>query len=156
MNQKHCPGCDTTKPLSEFRWRNKAAGLVQYHCKTCCKKQGKKHYDKNRAAQIQKQQIRSIRNREDIWRFKNTLKCSNCGENNVYCLDFHHLDPSRKERQISELRYATWDTFKKELVKCVCVCANCHRKIHGGDLYVKQGWNDELLRQIEEFEPRKV
>jgi len=61
-------------------------------------------------------------------------KCSNCGYNRcVRALDFHHLDPSKKNFTIASKGYTrSWKKVKEELDKCVLVCANCHREIHEG------------------------
>ena len=59
--------------------------------------------------------------------------CSNCPENDPVCLDFHHLDPSIKlfEPSMSVHYGASEELLRKELDKCVILCANCHRKAHG-------------------------
>lgn len=61
--------------------------------------------------------------------------CSICGYDEcVEALDFHHLDPSKKEFNIShEGTYFSWNKIKRELDKCICLCANCHREIHASD-----------------------
>ena len=48
-------------------------------------------------------------------------------------LDLHHLDESMKEFGLG-MRGVTrsWEKIKTEADKCVLVCANCHREIHGG------------------------
>ena len=58
--------------------------------------------------------------------------CQKCGYNkNIAALEFHHLDPSEKDFGIAYRGYTrSWDTVKKELDKCILVCANCHREIH--------------------------
>ena len=58
-------------------------------------------------------------------------KCEKCGYkkcNNA--LDFHHLDPKEKDFNIGNGHTRSWDRLKKELDKCILVCANCHREIH--------------------------
>lgn len=59
-------------------------------------------------------------------------QCQNCGYNKcMSALAFHHLDPSQKDFGIGgngETR--AWDTIKKELDKCVLLCANCHAEEH--------------------------
>lgn len=59
-------------------------------------------------------------------------KCIICGYNRCLgVLDFHHLDPNEKDFGIaSSGTTRSWDALKKELDKCICVCANCHREIH--------------------------
>lgn len=60
-------------------------------------------------------------------------KCTMCGYNKYLgSLDFHHIDPSIKDYNISKLRTYCWENIKKELDKCVLLCANCHREVHAG------------------------
>jgi len=61
-------------------------------------------------------------------------KCMICGYTKYPgSLDFHHLDPKQKEFGIS-VRGLTrsWEKIRKEIDKCILVCANCHREIHAG------------------------
>jgi predicted HNH restriction endonuclease len=59
-------------------------------------------------------------------------KCSICGYNKyIGALDFHHVDPTKKEFGISQLRTYSFKKLMKELDKCICVCKNCHAEIHG-------------------------
>lgn len=65
-------------------------------------------------------------------------KCCICGYNRyVGALDFHHIDPSKKDFNISELRSYTWEHIKKEVDKCILVCKNCHAEIHHGLIDLK-------------------
>ena len=61
-------------------------------------------------------------------------KCKCCGYNNYQgALEFHHLDPNGKDFSIGQKGHCrSWEKVKVELDKCVLVCANCHREIHGG------------------------
>jgi len=57
--------------------------------------------------------------------------CIKCGYNKcVDALDFHHLDPLQKEFRISDWNIRSWERIKKELDKCVLLCANCHALEH--------------------------
>jgi hypothetical protein len=40
------------------------------------------------------------------------------------------FDSLNKEFNISSI--LNWDKIKKELEKCVLLCANCHREVHDG------------------------
>jgi 5-methylcytosine-specific restriction endonuclease McrA len=61
-------------------------------------------------------------------------KCAICG----YCqciqaLEFHHTNSSGKDFGISARGYTrSWKEVKKELDKCILLCANCHREVHEG------------------------
>lgn len=58
-------------------------------------------------------------------------KCKECGYNKCYsALEFHHLDPTIKEGEWSQMRKWKWERVILELDKCILVCANCHREIH--------------------------
>ena len=59
-------------------------------------------------------------------------KCERCGYNKSFAaLDFHHEDPSEKDFTIAHARHRSFnEEMKKELDKCILVCANCHREIH--------------------------
>jgi predicted HNH restriction endonuclease len=66
-------------------------------------------------------------------------KCRFCGYDRFAgALEFHHLDQNNKDFGIS-LKGLTrsWAKIKAEIDKCVLVCANCHREIHGGTLKIK-------------------
>lgn len=59
-------------------------------------------------------------------------KCQCCGYNKcISALEFHHIDPNKKEFGIGYAGYTHgWNDVKLELDKCILVCANCHREIH--------------------------
>ena len=64
-------------------------------------------------------------------------KCSICGYSTYLgALEFHHLDPSKKDMRLSKFGRTSWEKNKEkimeELDKCVLLCANCHREVHGG------------------------
>ncbi|HOZ56458.1 MAG: hypothetical protein BWY51_00975 [Parcubacteria group bacterium ADurb.Bin316] len=61
-------------------------------------------------------------------------KCAICGYNKcLQALEFHHIENSNKDFGISAKGYTkSWDSVKRELDKCVLLCANCHREVHEG------------------------
>jgi len=121
------------------------------------KEQSKKSYQKNKekyqkyyqsnAAKLK----RNARNYElkrlsEFEQWKRTLSCSKCGENHPACIEFHHVDPSKKEKTISYLRNSK-KKLQEELKKCIVLCANCHRKLH----YEEHERNRiQSLKQMEE------
>jgi hypothetical protein len=57
-------------------------------------------------------------------------KCEICGYNkNISALEFHHLDPSKKEFGLTANTNSI-ERQKEEADKCILLCANCHREIH--------------------------
>ena len=60
-------------------------------------------------------------------------KCCRCGYNKCNdALEFHHLDPSKKDFGIAQKMSWSFEKIKKELDKCSLVCRNCHAEIHAG------------------------
>jgi len=50
-------------------------------------------------------------------------------------LEFHHFDNKAKDFGLSEKGVTrSWEKIRQELDKCILVCANCHREIHGKNL----------------------
>ena len=61
-------------------------------------------------------------------------QCSNCGYDKcINALEFHHVNPDTKNFGIGSKGYTrSWEIVKKELDKCIILCANCHRELHSG------------------------
>lgn len=94
-------------------------------------------YQKKLPKEIRKKYVTKSRlKKQKEWRdWKKTLKCSKCEENDYCCLEFHHVDPSKKDGLITKLRFSKIK-LEKELQKCIILCSNCHRKEHKYD-YLK-------------------
>ncbi len=57
-------------------------------------------------------------------------KCQVCGYDKcINALEFHHLEDKKESPSYVIMRWS-WKRAKKELEKCIMVCANCHREIH--------------------------
>ena len=55
--------------------------------------------------------------------------CENCKDDKWYHLDFHHI--TEKDVDVSRLIQGfRWSKIKKELDKCILLCANCHQEHH--------------------------
>ena len=60
--------------------------------------------------------------------------CLLCDETEFCALSAHHIDSAEKDFNIGDAvrrRYGR-DRIKQELLKCVCLCHNCHSKLHAG------------------------
>lgn len=83
-----------------------------------------KQYYKDKNERLRKEKIEWIRSLK--------TKCENCPENFFACLEFHHIDPNKKEMTITNAVNRGWgkERIRKELAKCIILCSNCHRKLH--------------------------
>ena len=71
------------------------------------------------------------RNKEYIEDYKRQNPCVICGENRTPALCFHHKDRDNKDFNITVLqKWASIDRIKKEIDKCIVLCANCHQILH--------------------------
>ena len=58
-------------------------------------------------------------------------KCAKCGEDRVYLIQFHHIDPATKLFSIGANATSKSEAeLKQEIAKCVCLCSNCHDEFH--------------------------
>lgn len=129
---KKCPKCNIEKPPIEFGNNKSRKDGLQRVCKVCIKNYDSEYYQKD------KSKIRNItkkyKNKVKEWydSFRKNLKCEKCSENRYWVLEWHHLDPNQKEFTVGNMVYSGYsiETIKKEIDKCICVCANCHKDIH--------------------------
>jgi len=72
--------------------------------------------------------------REWFYQMKSEYQCCACGESEPCCLDFHHTNQKNKLASITDLwrKKRSKKIILDEIKKCICVCSNCHRKIHSG------------------------
>lgn len=113
---KICCNCKEEKDVSEFHKKGNE-NRTSSQCKKCFNR-----YCMDRWTQRKK----------DAIEYKGS-SCMDCGlvyNNNHYIFDFHHLDPSLKEKDWNQLRLTSWDKIKIELDKCDLLCGNCHRTRH--------------------------
>jgi len=95
------------------------------------KLQSRKHYEKNKEKVIEATTKYAKRGKEKWDLFKGSLHCARCNENHIACMDFHHINPSEKEYEVSALISSKMFTKAyKEIKKCIVLCSNCHRKLH--------------------------
>lgn len=111
--EKICPICNTSKPLDQFYTRR---GNKQYsYCKSCSNDMTIERYKQNKKLAIE---------------YKGG-KCSLCGYDKCdAALEFHHLDPTKKDFNISHHKGMSIENLKEELDKCILVCRNCHAELH--------------------------
>jgi len=116
---KLCRYCHKYYPESEFGVALTTKNKVyrRHKCKTCY--------------HIAKRQLRE-KYRQWITDYKKKQKCSKCGIADYRLLEFHHKHDTDKEFSVGEVSTEGYgfDRIKKEIAKCIVICANCHRKLH--------------------------
>jgi len=58
--------------------------------------------------------------------------CNHCKDSRAQVLQFHHLDPKKKDIKLSLAANNGWSIkrIQQEINKCVVLCANCHIMEH--------------------------
>lgn len=82
-----------------------------------------------RLAKIYEQKaVRKAAIRDYIQNIKNQLCCVDCGQRHPATLHFHHRNSEDKAFNIGEAvdKGFSLDRIKKEIEKCIVLCANCH------------------------------
>jgi hypothetical protein len=89
------------------------------------------HYQNNKGKYAAQSKAARLRRREWFNGIMSDKSCERCGESDVACLDWHHTDPSEKEHPVSWLmKNRSRKAILEEIDKCICLCSNCHRKLH--------------------------
>ena len=113
---KICSKCGIEKPTTEYHKNGfDKNGKQKYrgYCKTCAnKREMERYWEKKEYIDTQRTQ------------------CAKCGDTRTYLLDFHHKDRNEKEFTIGVIKKGAIEIIQKEIDKCICLCANCHREFH--------------------------
>lgn len=129
---KVCSTCGEEKLLSAFRKDKTQKSGRQPRCKVCARAYINANYKRYKEKTVSRNAERMKKMRQRLNEYKAQQKCFFCKEDEIVCLDFHHVDPSTKDLQLSHVTTQSWDTIMEEVKKCIVVCKNCHAKIHAG------------------------
>lgn len=136
--EKQCYTCKETLPIDSFGTNNIRKDKKKHICKACERILRRSRYliDKDR---ISKENKKSHQKRREVfysyikeYMNREYFECTNCGYSHTIHapFDWHHLDTTTKEYEISSMVRHTKDKLFKELDKCILLCSNCHRILH--------------------------
>ena len=107
--------------MATKKWKEENIDKMREYRRDYYYKNKESHYDRNEKTEEKIKQI--------VLDAK--TPCIVCGESEKACIDFHHLRD--KDMNVSQMfKYGSIKKVKEEINKCVCLCANCHRKLHAG------------------------
>lgn len=133
-----CKQCGIDKPIMDF-YQDKS-GYIRKRCKQCViansaenqrkNKEWRRQYCKDYHAKHKKERIMSDQKYREKVNFLKTA-CKKCGDNRLYLIDFHHVDPTEKQFNINrKTAKSNFSIIENEVKKCVCLCRNCHMEFH--------------------------
>jgi len=112
---KVCPYCEQERPDESFAVAVIVNGKV-YRRRKCY------------ACKYARQKERIRETADWLLKLKKTLACERCGFSDHRALQFHHRDPNEKEFAVGDIarKGGSLKRLKRELEKCIVLCANCH------------------------------
>lgn len=89
-------------------------------------KRRKESYERNRTNKNERE-----RRKRKEYNEKYKHPCEKCGEDRLYLIQFHHINPSEKAFSIgANITNRSEHEIVNEIKKCVCLCSNCHDEFH--------------------------
>ena len=135
MIEKVCNHCGRTLPIEYFYKDKSSKDGHKGYCRECqcafVKEYRLRNLDKVKTYQAKYREQNRERQESDRKAKYNALKtpCVKCGEDRLYLIQFHHIDPTTKLFNISEGGSRNRN-IEDESKKCVCLCSNCHDEFH--------------------------
>jgi hypothetical protein len=132
---KFCVKCNQNKNFDDFNKNKRRTDGLQTYCRLCQMKYDNNYYhtSTNRRLQTSKRRLKNKKiTKNEINAYKRKNGCKFCDEKDACCLDFHHVN--NKKNNVSALVGCGLNRVWEEIKKCILVCANCHRKIHAGNI----------------------
>lgn len=130
---KQCRKCQTIKSIYDFTPRRTSKDGRHSYCKDCISAMMRDHYAEDPSRKQTKNRERENRLLAEVNELKARAGCCFCGEKEPVALDFHHVDPATKHRDVSSLCHSkSRNKVFEEIKKCVIICATDHRKLEAG------------------------
>ena len=131
--EKECKRCKHVKPINDFPLNSPDIKGRRYYmskCKKCMSASVKPYVQKYMKENPEKAKIYQKNTNLKRAKLLEELRsegCLKCEEKRHYMIDFHHLEPSKKDISISD---ASISKIKSESKKCILLCRNCHAEFH--------------------------
>lgn len=147
---KKCSICKKTKSILDFNKNKSRKDGIQSSCRPCDQNRAKTRYyqvpgEKDKARDRARQYRYNAL--QYVYDFLLANGCMVCKERDPVVLDFDHLNPKEKFKNVSTLVSEGYSlqTIKKEIDKCQILCSNCHRRKNAKEY----GWYKVLgLEQV--------
>ena len=125
-----CTRCLVEKPESHFYNRKDTRSGKAERCKSCVDIKNKEWELKHPGYQRGYTNTRRKKTKEGIIKTMGGC-CAHCGLiDNPIVYDIHHVIPTEKEYTLGQILDHSPEKIKKEIEKCILLCAHCHRKEH--------------------------
>ena len=135
---KICRKCASTKDISNFGVDNSKKDNISIYCKECIRKKRidswlKYPIHKKRQHKEEKKR-RLYRAKQWVMNYLSTHSCVDCGESNMFRLDFYHVRGKKTNTICVLTRKGSIAAIIAEISKCEVRCANYHRIRHATEI----------------------
>ena len=134
-----CASKNRPKTFDKTEWAR------QYHIRNRKKhnKRRRERYRENREKELEYSKQWKEKYSKEVYQYCNNYKlskgCQICGYNKYSeALDFHHKGNKEFCISLGVQGSKNLNTIKKEIEKCVVLCANCHRELHAKEKRVEK------------------
>ena len=130
---KTCNRCNQEKTLDQFPTQTKNGNVyVLPKCIICKREYDRDFWEKSKSKRnTKKSENRKVITKRNALYIREVFRqnpCKHCGETDPVVLEFDHVDPKLKTKNVSEMIYNSLANLKSEIEKCQVLCANCHRR----------------------------
>jgi len=155
---KKCTICKLEKKEAEYSKNRCRNDGLQNVCKNCNALRSRQYYlektDEHRETTKLRRNKKRLELKKKIDELRALCGCAKCGEQDYVCIDFHHTNPEEKDFNVSMSTSYEWPWSKvlEEVLKCVCLCASCHRKLHAGRFVIEPSMLCQIALETKGYE----
>lgn len=139
---KKCTICKLNKLKTSFNKKIRSKDGLQNVCRECSSNLSKKYYQDNnehhKFVTKNRRKNKRLELKSKIDEIKAKYGCQKCNEKDVVCLEFHHTKDKIFDVSKGIANEFSWTKIVAEINKCVCLCANCHKKLHNGKFVISE------------------
>lgn len=126
MEKYKCKRCNRSKIRKGFGTTRNTRNKV---CKKCCAEAVRRCYAglsgyKTKAKRRHRE--RCIERSKFMLEYLKAHPCVDCGEKDPIILQFDHLNPTEKSRDVTGMTNMGYQRIIEEIAQCEVRCANCH------------------------------
>ena len=125
---KTCSACKIQHTFEKFNKSSRNKGGLQNICRQCSSLASKERYVNMKPEDYARRKQNKKDVRIQLFEYKRTQSCVDCGEDDPIVLDFDHRSQKNKTASVAQLTNYSWTKVLKEIEKCDVRCANCHRR----------------------------
>ena len=131
---RECRKCEALKPHSLFVKSKACKYGITHTCLACSAQRVRTVYAKRyKEKDIERSMRRNAKGKAKVLAYLGgKYICEDCEYTHISSapFDFHHIEPTIKDREVAAMYRYSWKKLREEVDKCILLCACCHRLRH--------------------------